>query len=129
MKYFSFNELCQSDVAKAQNIDNTPTGADKNNMQFLVDKLLDPLREMYGKPINVTSGYRSAALNKAVKGKPSSQHLRGCAADIVCKDNKQLFDLIKTHFEYDQLINEHDYRWIHVSYVGGVNRRQTLKLP
>lgn len=129
MKYFSINELCQSDVAKAQNIDNTPTDAGRNNLQLLVDNLLDPLREMYGKPICVNSGYRSQALNKAVKGTPSSQHTKGCAVDIVCDDNEKLFNLIKEHFNYDQLINEHNYKWIHVSYVEGVNRRQTLKLP
>ena len=87
---------------------------------------------MYGAPIHVTSGYRSPAVNKAVGGARNSQHMLGEAADITVNSregNKKLFEIIRDHLSFDQLINERDFSWIHVSFksVGG-NRRQVLKL-
>ena len=82
MKYFTIQELCASDTARKKGIDNTAPGDVKVRLSTLAEKILDPLRERYGKPIRVNSGYRSPILNKAVGGKPTSQHLRGEAADI-----------------------------------------------
>lgn len=73
-KYFTIEELCHSDIATAKGIDNTPTKDVKENLQALIDNVLDPLREAYGKPIYVNSGYRSPELNKAVGGVSNSQH-------------------------------------------------------
>lgn len=122
MKYFTINELTKSSTASQKGIDNTPNKEHKDNLIALVDNILDPLREAYGKPIIVTSAYRSQKLNQAVGGSKTSQHLLGQAADIrsvedTKEENKKIFDLIKNlNLPYDQLINEYDYNWVHVSY-------------
>lgn len=133
MKYFSIRELTKSETACRRHIDNTPSPEARKNLELLVEKVLDPLREAYGKPIRVTSGYRSPKLNRAVGGGASSQHVKGQAADICTtgdtpEENKQLYDLIKQlGLPFDQLINEYGYNWVHVSY-GPRNRRQELKI-
>ena len=120
MKYFTIEELTRSTIAHLRGIDNTPSQQVINNLTALVDNVLDPLREAWGKPIHVNSGYRCKALNKAVGGVPSSQHMRGEAADITggsVEANKQLYSLLqRLNLPVDQAINEHDFRWIHVSY-------------
>lgn len=131
MKYFTLKELTKSSTAQAKGLDNTPDEAAIANLNKLVDNVLDPLRELYGKPIIVTSGYRSEAVNRSVNGATSSQHKLGCAADITAgtkKENEKLFNLIKDNLEYDQLINEKDYSWVHVSYREGKLRKQILKI-
>ena len=115
MKYFSYEELTKSITAKNKGIDNTPSIEIKKNLKALVDNILDPLREAYGKPITVTSGYRCPKLNTAVKGAKNSQHIKGQAADIngvkdLRDENKKLFDLVlKLKLPFDQLIDEYDY--------------------
>lgn len=132
MKYFSINELCSSATAKRKGIDNTPNSVQLAALTALVSNILDPLREAYGKPIVVTSGFRCAKLNRAVGGVARSQHTKGEAADIRSlsdkpADNKRLFDLIvRLGLPYDQLIDEYGYNWVHVSYTQGANRRQIL---
>lgn len=132
-KYFSIAELTKSDTATKKKINNQPTKQIETNLNQLVDNILDPLREAYGEPIIVSSGYRCPELNKAVGGATSSQHTLGQAADIHTKsntkeDNKKLFDLIKDlQLPYDQLINEYGYKWVHVSY-SPRNRRQILNI-
>jgi hypothetical protein len=89
------------------------------------------LREWYGKPIIVNSGYRCEALNKAIGGAKSSQHMLGEAADITAgskEENEELFNYIKDNLEFDQLINESDFSWVHVSYREGRLRKQVLEL-
>lgn len=132
-KYFSIAELSKSSTAESKKIDNTPSKEVEKNLNQLIDNILDPLREKWGEAIIVNSGYRSTELNKAVGGASSSQHVVGQAADIRTKantkaSNKQLFDLIKSlKLPYDQLINEYNYKWIHVSY-SSRNRRQILNI-
>lgn len=104
MKYFSINELSKSNTAIARKLDNTPSKEVITNLESLVDNVLDPLREMYGKPIIVTSGYRSPEVNRSVNGATSSQHVRGEAADITVgtkEGNKELFDIIKEKLPFD----------------------------
>lgn len=131
MKYFTIEELSFSQTASRKNIDNTPDGRVRANLTALVANILDPLREAYGKPIIVTSGYRCAKLNKAVGGVKNSQHLTGEAADIQAvskmpKDNKEIFDLIKKlKLPFDQLIDEYGMAWVHVSY-SKRNRKQVI---
>ena len=102
------------------------------NLKLLVDKVLDPLRDAYGKPIIVTSGYRSPALNAAVKGSKTSQHMKGQAADITGggkQENKKLFDLAqKLNLPYCQLIDEKNFSWVHISYDKNNVKRQILHL-
>ena len=132
-KYFTINELTKSSTARRLGIDNTPTQEIKDNLSKLIDNILDPLREAFQQPIIVSSGYRCKALNKAVGGAVSSQHCLGMAADIhtvanTKESNKKLFELIKSlKLPFDQLINEYNYTWIHVSY-SPRNRRQILNI-
>lgn len=131
-KYFSIEELCQSDTANAKGIDNTPNALQRTNLENLITNILDPLREAYGKPIYVNSGFRCEALNKAVGGAKNSEHLSGSAADIdvhSVKGNKELFDLIqKLNLPFRQLIDEKNMSWVHVSYNPTDIKRQVLKL-
>lgn len=131
MKYFTFKEMIQSDAAKSKGIENIPAWEQIEALKTLIEAILDPLREWYGKPIYVNSGYRSEALNKAVEGASNSQHLLGQAADIDTgskAENKKLFDYIKDNLEFDQLIDEKDLAWVHVSYNKNHNRKQVLYL-
>lgn len=130
MKYFTLKELTATATGKP----NTPGTVEVENLTNLVDNLLDPVREKWGKPIRVNSGYRSMAVNMAVGGAATSQHLKGEAADITAgskEENKKLFELIKFGFVFDQLIDETDYTWLHVSLKRSgvsVNRQQILHL-
>lgn len=133
MKFFTIKELTKSDAAKRSRINNVPTKQEEQNLIALVNNILDPLREAYGKPIIVTSGFRCERLNKLVKGSKTSQHRFGQAADIrtvedTKEENKKLFELIKElNLPFDQLINEYDFDWIHVSY-SPRHRRQILNI-
>ena len=131
MKYFTIKELCKSSTAEQKKIDNTPNSEIVNNLEKLVEYILDPLREKYGKPIIVNSGYRSPALNKAINGSKTSQHMKGLAADITAGSvtkNKVLFNLVQElNLPFDQLIDEKKFRWIHVSY-SNKPRKQILHL-
>ncbi len=132
MKYFTIAELCRSTTAGRLGIDNQCKEEHVANLTALVDNVLDPLREAYGKPIRISSGYRSPELNKAVKGSATSQHMSGQAADIDTGDrqqNKLLFELIRKNLPFDQLIDESNFAWVHVSFRNdGKNRKQVLKL-
>lgn len=135
MKYFTLKELTNSATATAKGIENKPGLVEEANLISLVAHILDPLREAYGKPITVNSGYRSAALNKAVGGASTSQHLSGQAADITAgsrKENQKLFNLIQSlKLPFDQLIFEKGSvkegpDWVHVSCNPDRTRRQIL---
>lgn len=132
MKFFTIAELCKSDTADRLGIDNRCKKEHVANMTALVDNVLDPLREAYGKPIRVNSGFRCPALNKAVKGSDTSDHMTGRAADITGgspRENRRLFCLIqKLSLPFDQLIDENNFSWIHVSFREGENRKQVLAL-
>lgn len=132
MKYFTIQELTISNTAQRKGIDNTPDQKAAAALTALVANVLDPLREAWGRPIVVNSGYRCPKLNRAVGGVARSQHTKGEAADIRTLsnrrwENEQLFKLIvQLKLPFDQLIDEHGYSWIHVSYAEGRNRRQVL---
>lgn len=132
MKHFTLAELTYSDTAQARGINNQPNRAQSDSLVALTENVLDPLRERYGRPIQVNSGFRGSALNRAVGGAATSQHLKGEAADITVgsrSGNKQLFDIIRKELDFDQLINEQNYSWVHVSYrADGRNREQVLNL-
>lgn len=135
-KYFSIAELSHSDTAQARGIDNTPTKDVSERLSALITNCLDPLREAYGAPIRVNSGYRSPAVNKAVGGATRSQHLTGEAADLATgsrDSNKRLYNLViqlknTQGFKFDQLINEYNYSWVHVSYSKNQARFQELTI-
>lgn len=107
-KNFSLEELVATSIA----LDNTPTEEHRERLKILCVEVLQPLRDMYGKPIIITSGYRSPKVNKAVGGVDGSQHSFGEAVDITTgtkEGNKVLYELIRDNLDYDQLINEYNY--------------------
>ena len=126
MKYFKIDEFTQT----SHNVDNRPTSAQIENLKLLVEKVLDPAREEFGKAILVTSGFRSEELNTKIGGAKNSQHMLGEAADIQCSDNKKLFRII-SDMEFDQLIYEfgtdEQPAWVHVSFSRKKNRNQILR--
>ena len=137
-KNFSLAELTASAVALRRHIDNTPGSEALASLRLLAHDILQPLRDAYGKPILVTSGYRCPALNAAVRGARGSQHMLGEAADIKAAsaaspsqlqaENRRLFELIiALHLPFDQLIDEKDFSWIHVS-CSPRQRQQVLHL-
>lgn len=127
-RFFTLEELAASETASRLKISNKPTEAEIENLRQLVQKVLDPLRSLYGKPILVTSGFRSTELNAAVGGVSKSQHLCGQAADIVSASgpygNRRLLGLILQNafgIPFDQCIAEMPDRkgrprWIHISW-------------
>ena len=137
MKYFTIEELCQSETADKLKIDNTPSEEIKKNLETLVDCLLDPLREAWGSPIIVNSGYRCPILNKAVGGSKTSSHMSGWSVDMHPKNGKMdefkkfVIQFIKTRF-WDQCILEKsgDVEWVHLSLYNnsGKQRKQIFSL-
>ena len=131
MKYFSIKELSESATARQRFIFNTPPASAVEALHALVDNVLDPLREAWGAPIKVNSGYRCPKLNRLVGGTPNSQHQLGEAADITAGNrakNRRLLALIKRlDLPVDQCIDEKDCLWIHVSHRTGRNRRLYMK--
>ncbi|NDV57676.1 D-Ala-D-Ala carboxypeptidase family metallohydrolase [Bacteroides sp. 519] len=131
MTHFTLPELCRSATARKYKINNECSLDHIQKLTSLVTNVLDPLREAWGKPIYVNSGYRSAALNRKLKGAPNSQHLTGEAADITTGSiagNKQLFELVQAlNLPFDQLIDEKGFRWVHVSHREKRNRGQVLR--
>lgn len=126
-KNFTLEELCKTNC-KANN---APSIESIINLTKLCVFILQPLRDAYKLPIMVNSGYRSPVVNRFVGGSPSSQHLKGMAADITTgtiEGNKKLWLLIhKLGLPFDQLIDEKGLRWIHVSY-SDLHRSAVLQL-
>ena len=123
--------ILQEFIATKTGLNNQLTSEALANIEFLVKNLLQPLRDAFGKPIRITSGYRSVEVNKAVGGSKTSQHTKGEAVDMVSNDNKHLFDLIKNNFDFDQLIWEYGTdeqpAWVHVSLKKTGNRKQVMR--
>ena len=134
MKHFSISELTSSATALREGIDNRPNKCAYHLLHVLVDQLLDPIREAWGEPIVVSSGYRCKELNALVGGAKNSHHMLGCAADIIAgnkADHRRLFNLIQQmqqegKIRFTQLIAEEGYRWLHISYVPGMLRNQVI---
>ena len=134
-KSFTLNELTKSQEALRLGIDNTPSEEHILNLKILCDNILQPIRDFYGLPLSVSSGYRSAELCKAIGSSSTSQHTRGEAADfeIFGVANKELSDWIVSNLEYDQCIlefwniNESNSGWVHCSFSTKYNRKQYLK--
>ena len=122
-KNFTLSELTKSQTAVRKGINNEPSTADINNLIHLAETILQPVREHFGKPVMISSGYRSPALCEAIGSSTKSQHARGEAADfeIHSVDNKKLATWIKKNCEFDQLILEYydgidpNSGWIHCS--------------
>lgn len=132
-KNFSLEEMCESRTAREHGIVNQVVdAAHLNNLKVLCTKVLQPLRDEWGGPIRVTSGYRRPELNALMKGASTSQHMVGNAADLDVggkSDNLKLFEIAATSgLPFDQLINEFDGDWVHISHKNGrVQRGQILE--
>jgi phosphoribosylaminoimidazole (AIR) synthetase len=128
--HFALAEFTRSESAKRHGVSNEPTPEHLQNLIVLCERVLEPIRIKFG-PINISSGYRSKTLNHYIGGSLNSQHCEAKAADIDMDgmgsvSNKEIFEYIKNELEFDQLINEFNYGWVHVSYNAGKNRRQIL---
>ena len=132
-KYFTLDDLTRSATAKRLGLSNTPTPQHEQALKTLCINVLDKVYDHFKRNVNITSGYRSDALNKAVKGSLTSQHSKGEAADLTGigkVKNSDIFNYIKDNVDFDQLIWEFgsstEPDWVHVSYKV-LNRRQILK--
>ena len=131
-KNFTRAEIEHSNTAKRLDISNEMSDEHLENMQRVIDNLIQPMRNAIG-PIRITSGYRSPKLNKAIGGSSRSQHCKGEALDLQFwkegkMNNKVIYDwVIDSGIEFDQMINEFDYAWIHISLKSKENRKEILE--
>jgi zinc D-Ala-D-Ala carboxypeptidase len=136
-KYVSLAEVIRSDTAKRKGIDNSPTAEHLENLKVISEEVFDKVREYFGVPLFISSGYRSAALNKAIGGSATSDHNLGRALDLDQDGhgngvtNADVFNYIKSNLDFDQLIwefgTDKNPDWVHVGYRKGANRKQVLK--
>jgi hypothetical protein len=134
-KSFTLNELTKSQEALRLGIDNTPNDEHIENLKILCENILQPIRDFYGMPVSVSSGYRSAELCNAIGSSSTSQHTRGEAADfeVFGVANKDLSDWIVSNLNFDQCIlefwniTEPNSGWVHCSFSKKYNRKQYLK--
>lgn len=126
-KWFTNNEFTRSATAERLGINNEIPEELQGNADYTLQRL-DEIREAYGHPIVITSGYRRPALNKAVGGKPTSQHLKAQAADL--KWSNHLWEFLLNYSKFDQLIEETSKRtkWIHISFNKEGERNQVIHL-
>lgn len=121
---FSLGEMIKSETARSRGLNNQPGEAEIANLKLLCEQILQPLREAYGRPIKVNSGFRAPDVNAAVGGSRTSDHCKGQAADIEIPGvaNAELAEYISKYFDFTQLILEFytpgipDSGWVHVSY-------------
>ena len=126
MKYFSLCEMTRSDTARRLGIDNTPSDSIKKNLILFIEKVLDPIREDWGSPIIVSSGYRCPELNKAVGGVNTSGHMYGFCADLQVKGDLRKFSnfviewMKEHHMKFDELLFERsgNVTWLHFCWIG-----------
>ena len=126
-------ELTTSQTATRLGIKNTAPAFVIENLKAVAENVFEPIREHFGKPIRISSGYRCKELNKAIKGSATSQHMTGQALDIQGTNgvtNAEIFNYVKDNLTFDQLIWEFGTKtepaWVHVSYSKLKNRNQIL---
>jgi len=136
--HLDLSEVTRSETAERKGISNMPTPEHLENFKKLAENIFEPIRKHFGKPIHLSSGYRSKALNTAIGGSLSSQHCKGEAIDIDMDGssngvtNRMVFDYIRTNLNFDQLIWEFGTKdnpdWVHVSFSStGKQRKQVLR--
>lgn len=131
---FSLSEMVKSETALRYDMDNTPGEAEIANLKTLCEKVLQPVREHYGKGVKVNSGFRHPEVNAKVGGSKTSDHCKGQAADIEIPGvaNADLAEWIKDNLEFTQLILEFytpgvpDSGWVHVSYDSANLKKQAM---
>lgn len=132
-EHITLHEATFSQTAARHKWENQPTDEVLRAMQAVAINCFEPVMEWYGKPLRVSSFYRSPKLNVMIGGSINSQHVKGEAIDFSAptkEENERIFEWMKTNIVFDQLINEYDFRWIHVSFTTTrPNRKQILKIP
>ena len=131
-KNFVLSEITSSNTAKRLGIYNGPNENHLRSIQRLITNLIQPMRDALG-PIRISSGYRNPNVNRAIGGSTKSQHCKGEALDLqfwkdgkIC--NKEIYDwVLSSDVEFDQMINEFDFAWIHISLKKEDNRKQVLE--
>ena len=123
---FTLEELCHSNTAVAKGIENIPNASQVENLKSLAIYLLQPVRNLYGKPMIINSGFRSPEVNKAVGGSPTSDHMNGKSADVRTPNPRELFNLVRnSSLSFDQLILYPTF--VHMSFRSkDANRNQVL---
>jgi len=130
-KHITYLESTFSAKALSSKVDNIPSEEHLVRMIYVAEQCFEPLRVWYNKPIKINSFYRSPVLNKLVKGSKTSGHVLGNSIDITAgskKENEKLFNWLKENVKYDQLINEYDFTWIHISTKIRGNRNMCFKI-
>ena len=131
-KNFSLSEITRSSTAIRKGINNNPNEEHLYNIKILINEIVQPMRDDIG-PIRISSGYRSPQLNRAIGGSNKSQHCKGQALDLQYwekgkMNNEIIYDwILSNEVEFDQIINEFNFSWIHISYNEGKNRQQVLE--
>jgi hypothetical protein len=129
---FQIQDLIKSNTASASGINNMPNQAAMQNLQYLLNNVINPISNNFPYPIRISSGYRSPQLNAAVRGAQNSQHMLGQAADITTgsrQANQQLFNwIINSGINFDQIIDEKGYQWVHISFNPNGCRKSVLHL-
>lgn len=124
---FTISELCKSETAEKNNLKNIPDMKSLDNLLNLIFYVLQPVRDKFG-IVTVTSGYRSFMVNKLVNGVANSNHLFGCAADIIPRQAtfKQVYDFVINNLNYDECYIEQSNgkKWLHLAYCKGKNRKK-----
>lgn len=125
-KDFSLEEFTRSDEARKRGIQNSPSPEHIQNIKLLCVKLLQPLRYLYGSPMDINSGFRCKELNDILPGSSeTSDHMKGLAADIRCKSPKKLLEvLLASNLIFDQAILYPTF--LHLSYRPISNRNQVI---
>ena len=131
-KNFILSEITRSNTAKRLGISNEPTKKHLESIQRLISNLIQPMRDELG-PIRISSGYRNPSLNRAIGGSSKSQHCKGQALDLqfwkegqIC--NKEIYHwILDSNLEFDQMINEFDFSWVHISLKDKNNRKNILE--
>jgi hypothetical protein len=136
-EHITYNEAIRSDTAKKFGIKNIPDDSQLHRMRLLAENVFEPLRKYFNVPVYISSFFRSAEINKKIKGAKSSQHILGEAIDLDADifggvTNREIFNYIKDNLEFDQLIDEliddnGTGGWVHVSYKKDGNRKEILK--
>jgi len=135
-KNLTLKEAIKSNTASRLGIDNTPEDWEIHNLRAVAENVFQPIRDHFGVPIGVSSGYRSKELNKAIGGSKYSQHMIGEALDIDADifgrvTNAEIFNFVKNNLEWDQMIwefgNDEEPNWVHISYKESGNNRKQIK--
>jgi len=135
-KNLSLAEVTKSATAMRHGIANEPTQEHLQNLKLVAESVFQPIREHFGMPLGVSSGYRSEALNELIGGSKTSQHSKGEALDLDADiyggiTNAEVFRYIRFNLDFDQLIwefgTDQEPAWVHCSYKAEGNRREVLR--